>query len=291
VKYSQGNTTTRYYYITNAQGDIVALRKADNTLAGTYEYDAYGKILAVKDANGNIVTSAKNIMNINPLRYRGYYYDAETGFYCLQSRYYDPEIGRFINPDSFLITGQDFTGFNLFAYCGDNPVNRADATGEVFVFLLGTTTQILPPSLVGTATGLGSLGSSISTITVPSSTSTIPIVSPRPGRRFYDMSDLIADDYVEDTRGPIGKPNRKKQGREVNNKSRQKDGWKSNPNKNPNRSMKKHTPGRDHRKYKIEVPFIRIESPIEEIRQRITDNNIERAEGFEMIEPEKWDES
>ncbi|MCI8589339.1 MAG: hypothetical protein HFE77_01280 [Clostridiales bacterium] len=78
VKYSQGNTTTRYYYITNAQGDIVALRKADNTLVGTYEYDAYGKILAVKDANGSVVTSAKNIMNINPLRYRGYYYDYDS---------------------------------------------------------------------------------------------------------------------------------------------------------------------------------------------------------------------
>ncbi|MCI8589092.1 MAG: hypothetical protein HFE77_00010 [Clostridiales bacterium] len=133
VKYSQGNTTTRYYYITNAQGDIVALRKADNTLVGTYEYDAYGKILAVKDANGNIVTSAKNIMNINPLRYRGYYYDAETGFYCLQSRYYDPEIGRFINADIFLSTGQDLAGYNMFAYCGNNPVSRVDPTGKCYV--------------------------------------------------------------------------------------------------------------------------------------------------------------
>ena len=65
----------------------------------------------------------------NPLRYRGYYYDAETGFYYLQSRYYDPTNRRFINADSYSSTGQGFVGTNMFAYCGGNPVNRSDASG------------------------------------------------------------------------------------------------------------------------------------------------------------------
>ncbi len=65
----------------------------------------------------------------NPLRYRGYYYDRETGFYYLNSRYYDPKIGRFINADSYVSTGQGIVGYNMFAYCGNNPVNREDAAG------------------------------------------------------------------------------------------------------------------------------------------------------------------
>ena len=73
---------------------------------------------------------ASHIANVNPIRYRGYYYDVETGFYYLQSRYYDPEVGRFINADGLVSTGQGVLGFNMYAYCGNNPVNRADPTGE-----------------------------------------------------------------------------------------------------------------------------------------------------------------
>ena len=68
--------------------------------------------------------------NINPLKYRGYYYDTETGFYYLQSRYYDPIVSRFINADSYTSTGQGFLGYNMFAYCGNNPVSRVDASGH-----------------------------------------------------------------------------------------------------------------------------------------------------------------
>ncbi|MEI3071176.1 MAG: RHS repeat-associated core domain-containing protein [Oscillospiraceae bacterium] len=67
---------------------------------------------------------------VNPLQYRGYYHDSETGFYYLQSRYYDPEICRFINADSYASTGQSYLGYNTFAYCGNDPVNRTDADGE-----------------------------------------------------------------------------------------------------------------------------------------------------------------
>ena len=74
--------------------------------------------------------------DINPIRYRGYYYDTETGFYYVSSRYYDPEIGRWINADGFISTGQDITGYNMFAYCGNNPVNRKDPTGQFWITAL-----------------------------------------------------------------------------------------------------------------------------------------------------------
>lgn len=67
--------------------------------------------------------------NVNPLRYRGYFYDTETGFYYLQSRYYDPVNHRFINADSFMSTGQGIIGANTFAYCRNCPVIRVDSAG------------------------------------------------------------------------------------------------------------------------------------------------------------------
>ena len=72
------------------------------------------------------------LAELNPLRYRRYVYDQETGLYYVSSRYYDPEIGRWINADNQLSTGSDLTGLNLFAYCGNNPVNRIDLTGEAW---------------------------------------------------------------------------------------------------------------------------------------------------------------
>ena len=92
---------TTYYYATNLQGDVVALLNASGTAVVTYTYDAWGKLL---DTSG---TLASTLGALNPLRYRGYVYDTETGLYYLQSRYYDPEVGRFINADAFASTGQD----------------------------------------------------------------------------------------------------------------------------------------------------------------------------------------
>ena len=84
-----------------------------------------GKLLSITD------TSGTDIGALNPLRYRGYYYDTETGFYFLQSRYYDPTVGRFINADGQLSgVGGDMQGYNLFAYCQNDPVNMSDPTGH-----------------------------------------------------------------------------------------------------------------------------------------------------------------
>ena len=120
---------TKYYYVLNAQGDVVQLRDQNNAVVANYQYDAWGKLLYVYDNAGTEITDADHIALINPLRYRGYYYDSETGFYYIQSRYYDPVIRRFINADGYVSTGQGVLGNNMFAYCGNNPVNRADPTG------------------------------------------------------------------------------------------------------------------------------------------------------------------
>ena len=114
---------TLYYYVLNAQGDVVRIVNSSRSVVASYTYDPWGKI----------ISSSGTLADINPLRYRGYYYDSETGFYYLQSRYYDPEIGRFINADSYAST--DATGLlstNMFAYCENNPAMRIDPTGELF---------------------------------------------------------------------------------------------------------------------------------------------------------------
>ena len=97
-----------------------------------YKYDAWGNHKVV-DANGNEITSLTHIGNLNPFRYRGYYYDVETGFYFLKSRYYDPEVGRFLNMDAIQYADtESVNGMNLYAYCGDNPVKNIDPTGQGF---------------------------------------------------------------------------------------------------------------------------------------------------------------
>ena len=97
----------------------------------TYTYDAWGEKLHILDSDGNEITSSSNIAIINPLRYRGYYYDTETGWYYLQSRYYDPANHRFINADSYASTNpMDAISCNMFAYCENNPVNLSDNSGH-----------------------------------------------------------------------------------------------------------------------------------------------------------------
>ena len=96
-----------------------------------YRYDPWGTVTTYT-ASGSVDNSTTSIGAINPLRYRSYYYDVETGFYYLQTRYYDPQIGRFINADTYSSTdSQDFLAFNMFSYCGNNPVNQNDEDGTI----------------------------------------------------------------------------------------------------------------------------------------------------------------
>ncbi|MCR5636991.1 MAG: RHS repeat-associated core domain-containing protein [Clostridiales bacterium] len=122
---------TYYYYDLNWRGDVIALFGTDNTLKARYEYDEWGKLLGIYDANDNLITSSSHIGIINPLRYRGYYYDTESELYYLGSRYYDPKTYRFINADKFVSTGQGLFGTNMYAYCNDNPTNMTDITGNL----------------------------------------------------------------------------------------------------------------------------------------------------------------
>ena len=113
-----------YIYRKNLQGDILAvLNGQTGAVEASYTYDAWGKV----------ISSTGALAEINPFRYRGYYYDSETGLYYLQSRYYDSETGRFINADDADYIGADgsLLSYNLFAYCKNNPVNRFDAEGNL----------------------------------------------------------------------------------------------------------------------------------------------------------------
>lgn len=112
-----------YIFRRNLQGDIVKIFNSDNDPVVGYNYqNAWGGGVEVTGPLGG------SIGKYNSLRYRGYYYDSETGFYLTGTRYYDPEIGRFINADGQI--NDDILGTNLFAYCGNNPVTRADDTGR-----------------------------------------------------------------------------------------------------------------------------------------------------------------
>ena len=116
---------TMYFYVKNLQGDVIRIIDLAGTEVASYVYDAWGNI---KDTKGE-----PTIREINPIRYRGYVYDTETSLYYLQSRYYDPFTGRFLNADDTAFIGVSGTVLsgNLFAYCENNPVNHIDNYGYV----------------------------------------------------------------------------------------------------------------------------------------------------------------
>ena len=125
---------TRYYYIRNAQLDIIGIIDRTGKQVVSNQYDAWGKVLPTTGELKWTVGVA------NPFRYRGYYYDQESGLYYLQSRYYDPVVGRFISADtSSVLTASpmSLTDKNLFSYCDNNPVIRIDRGGEFWNVLIG----------------------------------------------------------------------------------------------------------------------------------------------------------
>ncbi len=157
-----------YYYKKNLQGDIIGIYDNNLNLIVKYDYDAWGEHKIYYLDNGNFVdldfdSTYTNISNTNlyialknPFRYRGYYYDSETGLYYLNSRYYDPEICRFINADDISvldITNIALNGLNLYAYCLNNPVNEVDESGY-FLFWLFVTAIVVGAVAGGVSKGV-----------------------------------------------------------------------------------------------------------------------------------------
>ena len=121
---------TFYGYIHNLQGDIVGILDSSGNLVVEYAYDAWGKPVVVR----TLTTAYEKLAELNPFRYRGYVYDGETGLYYLRSRYYNPDISRFIKEDDFNYPAGGVLESSLYGYCLNNPIRLVDPTGR-FVML------------------------------------------------------------------------------------------------------------------------------------------------------------
>ena len=123
----------QYFYLTNQMGDVIDITDNTGTLIATYTYGAWGEVLATTPTTaGNSAQLA--IANANPLRYRGYYLDAETGYYYLQSRYYSSNLCRFLNADMLEFASfekEAAGGTDIFVYCSNCPTNHKDPTGSI----------------------------------------------------------------------------------------------------------------------------------------------------------------
>ena len=141
-----------YFYQTSLQGDIIGIVDSKGSQVVVYRYDAWGEVLVSSDASGF------GLAQINPLRYRGYYYDQETGLYYLQTRYYDPKVRRFLNADDASVLTKDpeqLTEKNLYAYCDDNPVMYRDDTGmfDIVSGIFGAVTNVATTYFAAKVTG------------------------------------------------------------------------------------------------------------------------------------------
>ena len=231
-----------YYYETNQQGDVTGLYKITYdastksltaTRVASYEYDAWG----------NVTYSTGEMADINPLRYRGYYQDWESGYYYLQSRYYDPAIGRFINADdektifnalsdyesSDGLNGISYLDHNQFAYCLNNPINMSDDEGDWSVAIFSTIISF------GAALPLAPV---VAVIAI-----SLAVVAAYQGYRIYAARHR--------SHGKKGRPEMKKQMREGGEKKKGDDKkWVKRSGKKPRSQPRPHHPSkRGHRKY------------------------------------------
>ncbi len=237
IKYrsSADATPVYYYYGINSCGDVVSLYNSNGTIAAKYEYDAYGKLIGVTTSAGIVITGETSIAILNPLRYRSYVYDNETELYYIQSRYYDPTTCRFVNADTMDVltaTPMALTDKNLFAYCDNNPINRADddgyfwhivvgaAIGAVISGALTVATNIakgnswnegLGISMLSgaasgalAATGVGVVGMAVGGAAISMAENTVSQVVDNNGFNNFDVGDMVFDGVIGGVTGAIG---------------------------------------------------------------------------------------
>ena len=276
-------TFDTYYFEKNLQGDIIAIYTENGAKIGSYTYDAWGNC-TVSTESGTTTIQKRIVRTLNPFRYRGYYYDTDTGLYYLQSRYYNPKWGRFLNADSYLYNRM--LGFNLFLYCDNNPVNYLDPYGEDAEALLAGWASAgwglaavdgpLPIGDIIYVAGCFVLGGvviieamtnidEIADTTLP--TYDLPMVDALPGNVTatdaatigISIGATVAKEEYDPN--PYKRQGQKKQGRENRNGSRKKPGWEPRNNKRSKTPAepKKHTPGKDHRKYFKSIGYEKIE--------------------------------
>ena len=135
-----------YLFRKNVFGDITHIYNEQGELVGKYSYTAFGECTVDLDIGG--------IASDNPIRYRGYYYDEDTSLYYLKTRYYDPEIGRFMTIDGIeYLDPETINGLNLYAYCGNDPINKYDPTGHLGI-----------GAIIGIILGIGALAATANDI-------------------------------------------------------------------------------------------------------------------------------
>ena len=165
---------TDYFYRRNLQGDVVAIYTTQGTLVAKYVYDAWGNH-KVYSGNNIPVTDTSHLGYINPIRYRGYYYDVETNLFLVSSRYYSPELCRWISPDDIdYLDPESVNGLNLYCYCLNNPIMYVDPTGHfaISTFLIGLAvtslvswglSEIIGSQIVGGASSIANGAGAIKT--------------------------------------------------------------------------------------------------------------------------------
>mgnify|MGYP002304292822 FL=1 len=137
------DATEEYLFVKNIQGDILYVYSSTGNKLVSYVYDAWGNIISTTYSNGGGTSAAR----FNPFTYRGYYRDSETGMYYLNSRYYNPKMGRFISADGVINGNGDLLGYNLYAYYSNNPVMYVDTDGLSFKSFLTSAVRVLDRGL------------------------------------------------------------------------------------------------------------------------------------------------
>jgi len=155
------NFNNKYFYIRDVLGNILGITLQDGEVVVKYEIDAYGNTC-------NITGSLSSTIGlINPFRYKGYYYDVETGWFWLSSRYYSPELCRFISPDDVsYLDPESVNGLNLYCYCANNPINYVDPSGHAWYhWAIGAGIIVLCAALtVATAGGFAAAGTAFASV-------------------------------------------------------------------------------------------------------------------------------